>query len=230
MPARKAPAKPAKKAVTKKVSAKAAKPAAKKAAPVKPPAKAAPVPKPVAKEAPAAAPTAKKPVSPEPVAQGAQPDPKPKPVKRDRALGPVQKTRVVIPMEFYEPNKDAVKAPFKEHELKWNYLGEGKGLYKRVDNGVHCYTAFKDDGVHYSIWGDDKRRLDGILASWRKLLGEPAWARATTSGEQAAVAESEEKESEALKLWKMGEPQRRPGEPDLFYSKRLAEWQAKRPV
>lgn len=143
---------------------------------------------------------------------------------------PVQKTRVVIPMDFYEPHKDDIKAPFKEHTLKWNFLGEGKGLYKREDSGVHCFTQFKDDGVHYSIWGADKATCEKILGAWRKLLGEEMWVRATTSGEAAVAAEQAQQESEALKLWKLAQPQRRPGEPDLFYNKRLAEWQAKKPA
>lgn len=133
-------------------------------------------------------------------------------------------------MDIYEAHKDAMKAPFKEHALKWNFLGEGKGLYKRPDGGVHCFTQFKDDGVHYSIWGDDKKAVGEILATWRLVLGEEGWARATASGEQAAVAEQAQQESEALKLWKMAEPQRRAGEPDLFFNKRLAEWQAKKPA
>lgn len=142
---------------------------------------------------------------------------------------PVSKTRVVVPMDFYEPNKDAVKAPFKEHMLKWNFLGEGKGLYKREDGGVHCFTQFKDDGVHYSVWGADKAVCERILAAWRKLLGEEMWTKATTSGEKAVAEEKAQEESEALKLWKLAQPQRRPGEPDLFYQKRLTEWEAKRP-
>ena len=142
----------------------------------------------------------------------------------------VEKTRVVIGMDFYEPHKDAIKAPFKEHALKWNFLGEGKGLYKRADGGVHCFTQFKDDGVHYSLWGADKAACEKILAAWRKLLGDEMWAKATATGEEAVAAEKAQEESEATRLWKLAEPQRRPGEPDLFYQKRLAEWQAKRPA
>jgi hypothetical protein len=145
------------------------------------------------------------------------------------ARGPVQKTRVVIPMSYYEPHKDEIKAPFKAHGMKWNYLGEGKGLYKR-EKDIHCFTQFLDDGVHYSIWGDDKKGVNEILAAWRALAGEALWAQFTAEGEKAKVAEAEQKESEALRLWKLGEPQRRPGEPDLFFTKRVAEWNAKKPA
>lgn len=152
------------------------------------------------------------------------------PARRAPGAPPVHKTRVVIPMDLYEPHKDVIKAPFKEHEMKWNFLGEGKGLYKRADNGVHCFVQFKDDGVHYSIWGDDTPRVEGILGAWRVFLGEEGWAKATASGEQAAASEKQEAESEAMRLWRLAEPQPRPGEPELFLKKRLAEWQAKKPT
>ena len=150
--------------------------------------------------------------------------------RRPPGAPPIERTRVVIPMDVYEPQKDAIKAPLKGAELKWNFLGEGKGLYKRADGGVHCFTQFLDDGVHYSLWGDDKPAVNGILSAWRSLLGEEAYAKATTRGDQAAAQEQQQKESEALRLWRLGEPQRRPGEPDLFFQKRLAEWQARRPA
>lgn len=151
-------------------------------------------------------------------------------VRRPTDAPPVQKTRVVVPLEIYEGHKDAIKAPFKSHAMKWNFLGEGKGLYKRPDGGIHCFVHFKDDGVHYSIWGDDRPGVQGVLATWRKILGETAWAQATTTGDQAVAAEKQEQVSEAMKLWKLAEPQRRPGEPDFFFDKRLAEWQAKKPA
>lgn len=142
---------------------------------------------------------------------------------------PIEKTRVVFPMALYEVQKEAIKAPIKEHELEWNFLGAGKGLYKREDGGVHCFTQFKDDGVHYSVWGEDKKAVGALLATWRTILGESGWSQATATGQEAAVAEAEQKESDAVRLWRLGEPQRRPGEPDLFFEKRRAEWQAKRP-
>jgi len=143
---------------------------------------------------------------------------------------PVEKTRVVVPMDVYDARKDDVKAPLKEAALKWNFLGEGKGLYKREDGGVHCFVQFRDDGVHYSVWGADKPAWERILAAWRALLGEEGWAKATATGVEATQAERAQQESEAVRLWKMAEPQRRPGEPDLFFRKRLAEWEAKRPA
>ena len=194
------------------------------------PARKAPAKKAAAKKAPAPKKAAAKAAPQKPAAPAGAAEKKVARPRRDPSLGPIQRTRVAIAMDLYEANKDAIKAPFKTHELKWNFLGEGKGLYKRADGGVHCFTQFKDDGVHYSIWGDDTKRVNEILSSWRALLGEAGWAKATATGEQAAVAEEQQKESEAVRLWKLGEPQRRPGEPDLFFQKRVAEWQAKRPA
>lgn len=166
-----------------------------------------------------------------PVEKSAAPEPAKKPVTRRAPGAPsIQKTRVVVPMDVYEANKDTIKAPFKEHEMKWNFLGEGKGLYKRPDNGIHCFVQFKDDGVHYSIWGDDEPRVQKVLGAWRALLGEEGWKKATTSGEEAGAAEAKQAESEAMRLWKLAEPQARPGEPEFFLKKRIAEWQAKRPA
>jgi hypothetical protein len=167
----------------------------------------------------------------------------------------VVKTRVVFPMPYYEEHKDEIKAPFKAHGMKWTFLGEGKGLYKR-EKEIHCFVQFKDDGVqregpasgseregpagqaaargrggvHYSIWGDDKKGVSEILAAWRALAGETLWSQLTSAGETAAKAEEQEKESEAVRLWKLGEPQPRPGEPELFFKKRREEWLAKKPA
>jgi hypothetical protein len=196
-----------KKPIAKKPAAKPA--AAKLAAPKKAPAK------PATKKAAASA--------------AEEPAPPKKPAaKRDPSLGPVQKTRVVFPKDWYEEHKDEVKAPFKLHGLKWNYLGEGKGLYKR-EKEVHCFAQFLDDGTHYSLWGDDKASCEKILEAWRTLAGEAQWSKFMAAGTLAIVAEAQQKESEELRLWKIGEPQKRGGEPDFFFKKRYDEWLAKKP-
>jgi hypothetical protein len=158
----------------------------------------------------------------------AKPRPAPETNPAAERKPPVQKTRVVFPKDVYEPQKDAIKAPFKEHGLKWNYLGEGKGLYKR--EGVHVFAQFLDDGVHYSLWGDDKPAVAAILKAWESLLGRSFVQEAQAAGEAAQKAEEQVKESEAVRLWRLQEPQRRPGEPDFFFTKRVAEWQAKKPT
>ena len=182
--------------------------------------------------------TAKQPAAESPVKKAAKPParkaaapadgPKPKAPAPAEKRPPVHKERVVFPKDVYEPQKDAIKAPFKEHGLKWNYLGEGKGLYKR--DGLHVFAQFLDDGTHYSLWGEDQAAVKAILAAWEKLLGRSFLQEAAAAGEAAAQAEEAEKESEAVRLWKLQEPQRRPGEPDFFFTKRVAEWQAKKPA
>lgn len=187
-----------------------------------------------AKGTKAAVPKPKKAATPKPKKAAAPKPPKQEaaktapPAKRDPSLGPVVKTRIVFPKDYYEPNKDEIKAPFKAHGLKWNYLGEGKGLYKK-DKEVHCFAQFLDDGTHYSIWGDDKAAVEEILKAWRVLAGEALYAKFTSAGEAATETEAAVKESEELRLWKLGEPQPRPGEPEFFLKKRRDEWLAKKP-
>lgn len=156
-----------------------------------------------------------------------------KPAKKAAARrapdAPVEKTPVLFPKTLYDANKDAIKAPFKAQGMKWAFLGEGKGLYKRPDGGVHCFVQFQDDGVHYALWGEDKAAVDALLATWRGILGDTGLEKAMTQGVAAEAAEEAKAESEAMKLWRLGEPHPRPGEPDFFFKKRRAEWEAKKP-
>lgn len=156
----------------------------------------------------------------------------PKPAKRAAApkapRAPVEKRRVVFAKDLYEARKDELKAPFKAHGLKWQFLGEGKGRYHK--DGVNVFAQFLDNGVHYSVWGDDRATVDAICDGWRRLLGEAAWAAATAQGRQAVAAEQAQQESEALRAWRLQEPQRRAGEPDFFFQKRTQEWLAKKPA
>lgn len=162
-----------------------------------------------------------------------KPAPPAKPAARPAAKkpaarrAPVERTRVVFPKDFYEARKEEIKAPLKERGLKWQYLGEGKGRYFK--DGVNLFAQFLDDGTHYSLWGDDKKSVEALKDAWRKLLGEAMWAAATSRGEQAVQKEKEEKLSEEMRIWLVGEPQPRPGEPELFYRKRREEWERRKP-
>lgn len=211
---------PAKKAAAKRPTPKPAAP--------KPPKPAAP---PKATDEPARAPAKKRAAKAADVASkdpaAAPPAAKP---KRTPAppQPPVEKRRVVFPKDVYEARKDEIKAPLKERGLKWQYLGEGKGRYAK--EGVNLFAQFLDDGVHYSLWGSDQATVDALLAAWRAMLGDSIFQEAVTQGAKAAVAEEQTRESEAVRLWKLQEPQRRPGEPDLFFRKRVAEWESKRPA
>lgn len=150
-----------------------------------------------------------------------------KAARRPADAPPVAKRLVAFPKEAYEARKDEVKAPLKEHGLKWQYLGEGQGRYHK--EGVNVFVRFKDDSVHYALWGEDAATLDAILAAWRTAFGVEATAEAPKDPAPVAAAAPAE-ESEALRLWRIQEPQRRPGEPDLFFAKRTDEWRARRPA
>ena len=219
-PAEKVPARP-KKAAAKKAPARKA---ATKATPARKAPGKAPAKKVAAKKAPPKKASVKE--APAPAAPPAEAPAKP---KRTPAAprAPVSKERVVVPKDAYEARKDEIKAPLKEHGLKWQYLGEGKGRYHK--EGVNLFVQFLDDGVHYSLWGDDQATVKAIVAAWRALLGEAVFAQAAAQGVEAERQEEAQKESDAIRLWKLQEPQPRPGEPDFFFRKRVEEWQAKRP-
>lgn len=151
---------------------------------------------------------------------------KPAPAPAAQAGANVEKRNYLIPKDVYDTQKDAIKAPIKQHGLKWQYLGEGKGRYHK--EGVNLFVQFQDDGVHYALWGSDAQTTDALVEAWRALLGEPALAAASEEGAAVVEAAKEEEESDALRLWRLQEPHRRPGEPDFFFEKRLQEWRAKK--
>ncbi|MEA3200017.1 MAG: hypothetical protein QOE90_1445 [Thermoplasmata archaeon] len=157
-----------------------------------------------------------------------QPQRQPKP-----SAGPQIPARTfVIPHDAYEANKDAIKAPMKARGMKWSYLGEDaegkRGIYR--DDAINVFAHFMDDGVHYTLRGKDQEAADGLLSAWRGILSAKLMDKAKEAGQQAAAQEQAQQESEAVKLWRLQEPQRRPGEPDFFYDKRVAEWKAQKPT
>lgn len=223
---------------TKKVAAKpvpkkpaADKPAAKKPASGKPAAKKRSAAKPAAevvvtktarKPAPEASPKGGKTVA----AAAAAP-------KKDKAKsvppGPgAPKDRVLFPKDVYEANKDAIKAPLKAHGFAWQYLGEGKGRYHR--DHVAIFVEFKDEGTDYHIRYTDNAVVDALLREWKRILGADAFAAAKREAVEAEQAEAAKAESEAVALWRLGEPKRREGEPETFYKRRLDEWLARKPA
>lgn len=137
------------------------------------------------------------------------------------------KERVLFPKALYESNKDAIKAPLKANGFQWQYLGEGKGRYHR--DHVAIFVEFKDEGTDYHIRFTDKSVVDALLAEWRKILGAEAFEAAREQAVIAEQAEAQQAESEAVRLWKLGEPQRRDGEPDRFLKRRRDEWLARKP-
>lgn len=137
----------------------------------------------------------------------------------------------VIPHDAYEAHKDEIKAPMKAADMKWSYLGEDaegkRGIYR--NEAINVFAHFKDDGVHYTVRGKDHAAADAVVEAWRKVLGAKLMGEAIATGAVAAAQEAAKEESEATRLWRLQEPQRRAGEPDFFYQKRLAEWEAQKP-
>lgn len=153
--------------------------------------------------------------------KAAPPEPEGAPAKGGR-------TNVVFPMDVYQERKDEIKAPFKEHGLKWKFLGEGKGRY--VKEGVDVFVQFGEDGAHYALSGTDRATIDAILAVWKEGFGARFLEEAEAAGEVAAEAQVAEALSEEMRIWKLGEPQRRAGEPDYFFKRRTEEWLARKPA
>ncbi|MHB8585972.1 MAG: hypothetical protein ACYDDF_09105 [Thermoplasmatota archaeon] len=137
------------------------------------------------------------------------------------------KTSVVFSRSLYETHKEELKEPLRGHDLKWQYLGPGKGRYHK--EGVHMFVQFLDDGVHYSVWGADATTIRAILGAWKATLGEQAWKTASVAAEAAEEHAVEEQVSEALRAWQFGEPQKQPGEPESFYQLRRKAWLARKP-
>lgn len=127
--------------------------------------------------------------------------------------GPV--VRLVFPIGTYSANKDAVKAVLKEFDLKFQYMGAGQARY--YDDRVTIFAKWGDVHADYTIRGD-AAIVEKISTAW-KTLG------ATDFTEEGKAQE----ESEALKAWRLEEPQPRPGEPEFFLKKRRAEWEARDP-
>lgn len=163
--------------------------------------------------------------APEP-APAEVPTPAPKAAKPD-ASAKGGKTHVVFPTEVYNARKDEIKAPFKKHGLKWKFLGEGKGRY--LKEGVDVFVQFQDEGAHYALSGSDRETLDAILAVWKEGFGASFLEEAEAAGDQAADAQVAEALSEEMRIWRLGEPQRRAGEPDYFFKRRTEEWLARKP-
>ncbi|HVL47004.1 MAG TPA: hypothetical protein VM889_00435 [Candidatus Thermoplasmatota archaeon] len=141
----------------------------------------------------------------------------------EKAPGKQNHHRRLFALDVYEANKNEIKAPFKALGMKWQYLGPGKGRYAK--EGVQAFVQFKDEGADFSVWGPDAEAVAIILAAWKPLGSDAAEAAAA-----ATEAEAEAAESEAMRLWRLAKPVPRPGEPEGFYRRRLAEWDARRPA
>lgn len=123
-------------------------------------------------------------------------------------------------MSTYEPNKDAIKKPFKDLGMKWQFLGEGRGRY--ATKGVQAFVQFAEAGADFTVWGEDAKKVKKILDAW-----EPFRSKEFTK--EVLSAEKDLALEEAVRTWELSRPTRQPGEPETFFARRLAEWEARDP-
>jgi hypothetical protein len=167
------------------------------------------------KAKPARAPRAKKAAKAEPATEAPAAATAPEAKKPERH-------RRIFPHAVYEPNKDVVKAPLKDLGMKWQYLGQGKGRY--AGEGVQAFVQYTDTGADFTVWGPDDAAVKKILDAWNAAFPAAESAAATQEKKEAEAAESE-----AMRLWRLAEPQRRPGEPEGFFRRRREEWERQKP-
>lgn len=136
-----------------------------------------------------------------------------KPKKTHHYPGPV--VRLIFPIGLYSEKKDAIKAALKEHDLKFQYMGAGQGRY--FDDKVTIFAKWGDVNADYTLRGD-AGVVEALSTAW-KALGATDFTEEGKAQEEAAE----------VKAWKLEEPQRRPGEPDFFFRKRVGEWDARDP-
>lgn len=136
--------------------------------------------------------------------------------------------RVVFPRALYDERKDEIKAPLKERGLKWQFLGEGRGRYHA--EGVAVFVQQSPEGADFTLRASDEAAGRAIVDAWRRIAGAAAFAAAKEQAREVVQEEKAAARSEATRLWELARPLRRPGEPEGFYRRRLAEWEAQRPA
>lgn len=133
------------------------------------------------------------------------------------------KDRVLFEMSYYSENKDAVKAPLKELNLSWQFLGQDgdttKGRYAGDD--VSVFVMYTEDHADFTIQGDDEEKKKRILDAWSDMP--------TVDPEEAGPPPGEEDDPTEVRVWRFKKPTRRPGEPEALFERRLAAWEDEDP-
>lgn len=133
--------------------------------------------------------------------------------------------RVLFPMSYYSENKDAVKAPIKELDLSWQFLGrEGgdtKGRY--TGEGVQVFAKYTDEHADFTISGDDEGKIQTILDAWDEM------PTLTPEEDEVPPSPAEQEEAKEVRVWRFKKPTQRPGEPDALFERRLEAWQEEDP-
>lgn len=131
--------------------------------------------------------------------------------------------RVLFDISYYSENKDAVKAPLKEQDLSWQFIGrEGsttKGRYS--GEGVSVFVMYTDEHADFTVKGSDEERKQAILDAWDGME--------TLDPEEAGPTPAEQEASKEVRVWEFKKPVQRPGEPDALFERRLEAWKEEDP-
>lgn len=157
--------------------------------------------------------TAKAPPKAKAEAKTPKEKPAPKP-KGPKYPGPV--VRLLFPNAVYVEHKDRVKEEIKDEGLGFQFLGRGQGRY--FDDKVSIFAKWGEEAADFTLRGDAKV-VEKLAASWR-ALGAHDYTEEAKAEEEAAE----------VRAWKLEKPVQRAGEPEFFFKKRLAEWEAQRPA
>ncbi len=133
-------------------------------------------------------------------------------------------TRVLFEMSYYSDNKNAIKKPFKDLDLKWQFLGQEKGSTKGryAGDDISVFVLFTSEHADFTLQGDAKKKQT-ILDAWDD--------HPTTQPTQddAPPTPAEEQRTKEVRMWEFKKPTQRPGEPDALYQRRLKAWEKEDP-
>lgn len=134
--------------------------------------------------------------------------------------------RIRFDMGVYSDNKDAIKAPIKDQDLTWQFLGREQGNTKGRYSGddVEVLALYTDEHAEFTISGTDAEAIDAILEGWEAFPYEEVEIE-----DDEVVTQAEEEQRVEVAVWQFKKPTRRPGEPEHFYERRLEEWKAQDP-
>jgi hypothetical protein len=134
--------------------------------------------------------------------------------------------RIRFDMGLYSDNKSAIKAPIKDQDLTWQFLGREQGNTKGRYSGddVEVFALYTDEHADFTVQGTDEEAIEAILSAWDEFPHEEV-----DEDEEEIASPADEEEEVEVAVWKFKKPTRRPGEPEHFYERRLEDWKAKDP-
>lgn len=133
--------------------------------------------------------------------------------------------RVLFEMSYYSDNKDAIKQPFKDLGLKWQFLGREQGNTKGryAGDDVSVFVLFTSEHADFTLQGSDEKKKQAIRDAWED---HPT---TTPDDPEAPPTPAEEQRTKEVRIWEFKEPNQRPGEPDALYERRREAWEEEDP-